>query len=565
LSKGYGRLKGRAVRKMNFLVAKLLSELTKTMLGPKGMDKMLIDPQGEVVITNDGKVMMDKIKAEHPVARLLTEIAEIQDVEVGDGTKTIIVLVGALLKEAEKLLDQKIHPITIIKGYEEASKKALETLETMAFKVSSDDDETLKKIAQTVMGGRFDEGSKIYLSDLIVRAAKQILNQESGTIDVDHIDFRKKAGGRIIDTKLIRGLVLYKERPHVNMPKRIDNAKIVLIVKPLELTRKTTDWVREYKIQTPNQLTAFKKEENKYLRDIAKKVKEAGADILFCQKQVSDSMMNFFAEESILALDLTGEEDMEKLALALGAKVISDINDIKESDLGWANLAEFRKVAEDEMLFLEGCHDPKALTVLIRGGLEHVLDEVERLLKDAAKTISVAIQGDGIIAGGGATELEMARAIRKYSRTVRGKEQLAVEVFSDALEAIPEALIKNAGLDPIDFLMKLRAEHDTGKANVGINVLNETVIDMKEVGIVEACEVKKHALKLAYEAAKTILRIDDMIAATRPELIEREEKWEEKERARIQQEKVRRLLEKEEELKEIDKGLIERMRHPETM
>jgi len=565
LAKGYSRDKGKSVRSRNILVAKLISEYAKTMLGPKGMDKMLIDVQGDVVVTNDGKVMMEKIEAKHPVARILKEVAEVQDAEVGDGTKTAIMLTGALLKEAEKLVDQKIHPTTIIKGYEAAIRKAFETLEKVAFKVSINDDEVLKKLVKTVMGGRLDENAKSHLSNLIVEAAKQIFEEKTGKVNVDHIDFRKKAGGSVMDSRLIRGLVIYKEKSHMGMPNRIDNAKIALVIKPLELTRKTTDWVREYAIKSPGQLTAFKTEEDEYLRNIAKKVEEVGANVLFCQKNVSDSMMNFFSEKEVLTLNLTGEEDIERLSEALGATIVTNVNDLKESDLGWASLVGFRKVAGDEMLFLEGCRDPKALTFLIRGGAKHVVDEVERVVKDAVKAVSMVVEGGRIVAGGGALELEMAKTIRKSSRKIGGKEQLAVEAFADAVEAIPEALIENAGLDPIDFLMRLRAEHADGKANAGLDVFNKTIVDMEKAGVIEAYNVKRHALKSAYEATKTILRIDDMIAVTRPEEIEKEERRKGKERERIQQEKVRKVLEKEEELKEIDKSLMERMRHPETM
>ena len=565
LPKGYTRQKGKSVRSRNILVAKLISEYAKTMLGPKGMDKMLVDIQGDVVVTNDGKVMMEKIEAKHPVARILKGVAEVQDVEVGDGTKTAIVLTGALLKEAERLVDQKIHPMTIIKGYEVAVKKAFKTLEKVAFKVSINDDEVLKKLVKTVMGGRLDENAKNHFSDLVVKAAKQIFEEKTCKVDVDHVDFRKKAGGSVMDSQLIRGLVIYKERPHMGMLKRIDNAKIVLVIKPLGLIRKTTDWVKEYTIKSPGQLTAFKAEEDTYLRDIAKKVEEVGANVLFCQKSVSDSMMNFFSEKEVLALNLTGEDDMERLSEALGATIVSDVNDLKESDLGWASLVEFRKVAGDEMLFLEGCREPKALTFLIRGGSKHVVDEVERIVKDAVKAVSVVVEGGMIVAGGGAPELEMAKMIRKSSRKIGGKEQLAVEAFADAVEAIPEALIGNAGLDPIDFLMRLRAEHADGKANAGIDVFNKTIVDMKEAGVIEAYNVKRHALKSAYEATKTILRIDDIIAVTRLEEIEKEERRKGKERERIQQEKARRVLEEEEELKEIDRRLLERMKHPETI
>lgn len=565
LSKGYGRLKGRAVRRRNFLVATLLSDYAKTMLGPKGMYKMLMDSQGEVIVTKDGKVMMEKIEAKHPVARMLKEAAKAQDVEVGDGTKTAIILTGAFLKEADKLLERKIHPTIIIDGYGKAVTKAFEALEKTVTGVSIDDDDLLRNIAETVIGGRFDEDSKEHLSNLVVKAIKQIFDQESGNVNVDHIDCRKKAGGSLRDSELIQGLIIYKERSHPNMPKRIENAKIALVTKALEISRKTTEVAREYVIEDPKQLTAFKEAEDTFMKEIARKIRGAGTDILFCRKRISDSMMAFFAEERVLAFELTGEDDMERLAEAVGAEVISDVNDIKESDLGWAGLAEFRKVAGDEMLFLEGCRDPKALTILIRGGNIHVVDEVERVVRDAAKTISVAIKGDGIVPGGGASELEMASAIRRSLRRIGGKEQLALEAFANAVESIPEALIKNAGLDPIDFLTALRTEHVRGKKAVGINVFDNSIMDMEEVGIVEPCEVKKHALKLAYEVAESILRIDDMIAVTRRGEIEREEERKVMARERIQQEKIRRALEEEEELKDIDRSLMERMKHPETM
>lgn len=566
LSKGYSRHK--EVRRTNIMIATVISEILKTMLGPKGMDKMLVTATGDVVITNDGKTTLDKINVTHPIAKILIDVAKTQDTIAGDGTKTVVMLAAELLKEAGKLLDQNIHPTVIIRGYNEATRKTLEILDSTAIRVSIEDEETLKKVARTIMEGRIVADLQNHFANLVVIAVKRVAEENMGKIvvDVDHVDFTKKSGGGINDSELIEGLVIYKGKPHPRMPEKIEDAKIALLECSLDpLTRKTTDWRKEYVIKKPEHLKGFIDKEKEFNRGIVEHVKRAGARVLFCRKRISESILNCFAAEGVLALELVGEKDMTRLGKATGGKIVSSVGDLTENDLGEAGLVELRKIAGDEMLFIDHCKDPKATTILIRGGIEHVIEELERVIKDSLKSVAVTVESGKVIAGSGAIEMEVAGKLRDFSRTFKGREQLAIEAFAVAMEVIPKTLAANAGLDPIDVLIELRTGHANGHTHLGVNAVERKVEDVMERGLVDAFKVKQHAIKAASEAAAIILRVDDFIEATKPKEIKREEKRKEKERKRIMDEKVRRVLEKEEELKEIDKRLIEKITHPETI
>ena len=565
LPKGYSRHEN--VRKTNIMVAAVISEIVKTMLGPKGMDKMLVTAPGDVFITNDGKTTLDKLNVTHPIAKILIEVAKTQDTIAGDGSKTAVILTGELLKEAEKLLNQKIHPAVIVKGYNEATKRTSEIADSIAINVSIKDEETLQKVSKTVMAGRTAEDLQSHLANLVVTAVKRIFEEKIGSVfvDVDHVNFIKKAGGSISDSQLVEGLIIYKGKPRPRMPERIEDAKIAFLECSLDpFTRKTTDWSKEYVIRRPEQLKGFVDKENEFYRGIVERVKLAGARVLFCRKRISESILDHFAEEGIVALDLVQEEDMMRLARATGGKIVSSVADLTGNDLGLAGLAEFRKVAGDEMLFMDRCRNPKATTLLIRGGTDHVIEELERVLKHSLKAVALTVEEGKILPGAGATEIEVARKLRDFSRTFEGKEQLAIEAFAAALEVVPKTLAANAGLDSIDVLTDLRAGHGDGCATLGIDAVEGKVEDVMKQGLMDAYKVKQHAIKAASETAAIILRIDDFIAVTKPEEIKAEERAKERERKRITEEKVRRVLGKKEELKEMDRRLIERMAHPEN-
>ena len=562
------RVRHEEARRTSIMVATVISEILKTMLGPKGMNKMLVTATGDVVITSEGKTTLEKLNVTHPIARILIDVAKTQYTIAGDGTKTVVILAAELLKEAGKLLDQNIHPTVIIRGYEEATRKTLEILERLSKPVSIEDDEVLKNVARMVMGSRISTDLQNRLADIVVIAAKRVAEENLGKIvvNVDNVDFTKKGGGSLNDSELINGLIIYKGRPHPRMPCKVENAKIALLNSSLEpFTRKSMDWRKEYLIKTPEQLKEFIDKEKEVNKRIVENVKRVGARVLFCRKRISESIISFFAEEGIMALDMTGEKDMARLEKATGAKIVSNINELNEKDLGEAGLVEFRKISGDEMLFIDHCKNPKATSILIRGGTEHTVEELERIIKASLKAVAVTIEYGKIIAGGGAIEMEVAGKLRDFSRIFKGREQLAIEAFASAMEAIPKTLATNAGLEPINVLVELRSRHAKGYTNLGVNTVKREVEDVVERGLVEAYKVKQHAFKAASETANAILRIDDFINVTRQKEREEEEKRLAMERKRIMDEKIRKLLEKEEELKQIDKSLTERMMHPETI
>ncbi len=568
LSKGYSQL--RDVRRNNIKVAVWLSESLKTMLGPKGMNKMLVDVLGKPIITNDGRETLDNMNATNPVAKLIIDIARTQDFVAGDGTKTSVILAGELLRKAEKLLNQKVHPFVILRGYDESYKKALKILDSLATGVTIEDEVTLKKIAKTVIGGRLDEDSKDHLANLIVTSTKKIAEEKSGKIVVDtiHLDIKKQEGGSVKDTEIVNGLILVKPRPHIKMPKKIEGAKIALVKLPLDPHQHRFDETRKIiTLSRPEDLHGIINAEIGHAKGIVERVKHAGANVLLCRKPISDLILSCFADAGILALSLVSEADLIRLEKATGAKIISSMNDLTEEDVGQAGLVEYRSSSFNELLFIDRCEDPRAVTLLVRGGTVQVVAEIERIIKDCIKAISVAIEAGKVVPGGGAVEMELARKLRDFSRTYKGKEQLAIEAFAEAVETIPKTLAANAGLNTIDVLVELRTGHADGNANLGVNGLERKVDDMVEKGCLDAFTVKQHAIKVSSEVARMILKIDDAIAATNLGVIKAEKKRKEDEIAFKTNEKVLEAGKTREEFKELvkfDKELDFIDKHPEV-
>jgi len=510
---------GRDAQRMNILAARVIAESVKTTLGPRGMDKMLVDSLGDVVVTNDGVTILKEMDVEHPAAKMMVEIAKTQDDEVGDGTTTAVVIGGELLKRAEELLDQDVHPTVVANGYRMAAEKAEEIIKDISIEVKKDDIKTLKKVAITAMTGKGAEKSKEYLADLVVKAVLAVAEEEDGKImvDTDNIKLEKKEGGGIEDTELVQGIVIDKERVHPGMPRKIENAKIALLNTSIEIEKTEID--AEIRITDPNQLKAFIDEEERMLKDMVMKIKESGANVLICQKGIDDLAQHYLAKEGIFAVRRAKKSDMEKLARATGAKIVTNIEDLSPDDLGYAGVVEEIKIGDDEMTFVRDCKDPKAVTILIRGGTEHIVDEVERALEDCLGVVPAALEDESIVPGGGAAEVEIAKRLRDYAKTVGGREQLAIEAFADSLEVIPRALSENAGLDPIDMIVELRAKHEQEKNGVrfGLDVIEGKVKDMFKDGVVEPARVKTQAISSASEVAVMILRIDDVIAASKLE------------------------------------------------
>ncbi|HDL16097.1 MAG TPA: thermosome subunit [Euryarchaeota archaeon] len=508
------RTSGRDAQRTNILAARIIAEAVKTTLGPRGMDKMLVDSIGDVVVTNDGVTILKEMDIEHPAAKMVVEIAKTQEDEVGDGTTTAVVIAGELLKRAEDLLEQDVHPTIIASGYRLAAEKAKEILTNIAKEISKDDEELLIKVATTSMTGKGAEKAKDYLSELIVKAVETIAEEENGKviIDVDNIKIEKKEGGGIENTELIQGVVIDKERVHPGMPTKVNNAKVALLNAPLEIEK--TEFDAEIRITEPSQLQAFINEEERMIKTMVEQIKESGATVLFCQKGIDDLAQHYLSKERILAVRRVKKSDIEKLSRATGATIVTNLEDISEKDLGYAGMVEEVKIGDDEMVFVRECKEPKAVTILVRGGTEHIVDEVERALEDCLGVVPAAMKDGKIVAGGGAPEIETAKELRDYAKSVGGREQLAIEAFADAMEVIPKALAENAGLDPIDTLVDLRSKHEEKGGEVyGLDVYSGKATDMFRNGIVEPLRVKTQAIDSASEVAVMILRIDDVIAA----------------------------------------------------
>jgi len=517
LPEGTLRSKGKTAQENNIAAAKAVADAVRTTLGPKGMDKMLVDSIGDIVITNDGVTILDEMEIEHPAAKMMVEVAKTQNEEVGDGTTTAVVIGGELLKKAGELLEQEIHPTVILKGYNLARDKALEILDKISKPIDIKDYETLKKIALTSMSGKSGYAYGERLAELVVDAVRQVAEKRDGKlfVNTDNIKREKKHGGSSQDTELIKGIVIDKEVVHPSMPKQVRNAKIALLDAALEIKEPETD--AQIHITDPTKLHAFVEQEEKMLKKMVDKVAESGATVLFCQKGIDDVAQHYLAKKGILAARRVKKSDMEKLAKATGGRIVTNINDLTKKDLGYAKLVEEQKIGDEEMIFVRDCKNPKSVTILIRGGTEHVVDEVDRAIEDAVGAVASAIEVGKIVAGGGAPEAEVARELRKYAEGFSGREQLAVNAFADAIEVIPRSLAENGGLDPIDTLVNLRAAHDKKKKVFGVNPYTGEIIDMFEEGVVEPLKVKTQAIKSATEAAEMILRIDDVISASKLE------------------------------------------------
>ncbi len=513
LPEGTQRSQGRNAQKNNIMAAKMVAETVRTTLGPKGMDKMLVDSLGDVVVTNDGVTILEEMTIEHPSAKMIVEVAKTQENEVGDGTTTAVVLAGEFLKKAEDLLEQDIHPTVIARGYRMGAEKAQEVLNALAEPITDKDTDLLKKIAGTAMTGKGAESAKDILAGLAVRAVLQVMDKEGGriSINLDDIKIEKKVGASYNESELINGIVIDKERVHSAMPKITRNAKIALLDSALEI--KNTEIDAKIQITDPTQLQGFLRQEETMLRDMVEKVAKSGANVLLCQKGIDDLAQHFLAKKGIMAVRRVKKSDMEKLARATGGSVVTNLDDLSASDLGKAGIVEETKVGDEEMTYIRDCKNPKSVTLLVRGGTEHVVDEIKRAVEDAVGDLASAIKGGKVLAGAGAPEMELAKEIRKYSESLSGREQLAVKAFADSMEIIPRTLAENAGLDPIDVLADLKAAHDKGKKWAGINVFTGKTMDAWKNGVIEPLKIKTQAVSSASEVAVMILRIDDVIAS----------------------------------------------------
>ncbi len=514
LKEGTKREKGKGAQFNNISAARAIADAVRSTLGPRGMDKMLVDSMGDVVITNDGVTILKEIDVEHPAAKMLVEVAKTQDEECGDGTTTAVILAGELLKKAEALIEQNVHPTVISGGYRLAANKARELLEDVAITVSPNDKDTLMDIARTAMISKSVSASRDLLSVVAVGAVTAVAEKKgdgSWTVDDDNIQIVKKQGGSMDDTQMIAGIIVDKEAVHPAMPKKVEKAKIALVDSALEV--KKTEIDAKIEITDPSQLHAFLEEEEKMLKKMVDIVKASGANVLFCQKGIDDLAQHYLSKEKIYAVRRVKKSDMEKLAKATGANLVTKLDDLKADDLGTANLVEEKKIADDRMTFVTGCKNPKAVSVLIRGGTEHVVDEIDRSLNDAISVVSVAFEDGKLVTGGGSTAIELAQKLRDYAASVGGREQIAIDAFASALEVVPTALSENAGLDPIDVLIELRQAHKQGKKYAGINVFTGKVVDMRREKVLEPIRVGRQAISSATDAAVMILRIDDVIAS----------------------------------------------------
>jgi thermosome len=513
MKEGSNRSRGQEAQHTNISAAKLIAEIVKSSLGPKGMDKMLVDSFGDVTITSDGRTILDEMDIQHPAAKMMLEVAKTQDNEAGDGTTTAVIVSGELLNKAEELIEKGVHPTIVIDGYKKAAEKALETLEKIAIPTGTELEIYAKKAAMTSMASKLVAEHREYLAELAVKAVVAVAEKEGNKykVDLDDIKVEKKPGESTRETRLIQGIVLDKEVSHSGMPKRVEKAKIALLDAPLEIEK--TEFDAKINIESPDQIEAFLKQEEEMMHQMVDKLVSVGANVVLCQKGVDDMVQHFMARKGMLAVRRNKKSDMEKLAKATGGKIVTNLEAMTASYLGYAELVEERKIGDDKMTFIEGCKHPKAVTVLIRGATERVVDESERSFHDALCVVRDLFEEPKIVAGGGAPELEISRTLRKYAESMPGREQLAVKNYAEALEVIPVTLAENAGLDPIDILSELRSRHEKGEIWAGIEVHDGKVKDMKAANVFEPLSVKKQIIKSATEAASMILKIDDVIAS----------------------------------------------------
>ncbi len=511
LPEGYSRTLGKDAQRNNILAAKIVAETVRTTLGPKGMDKMLVDSMGDIIVTNDGVTILREMQIEHPAAKMLVEVAKTQEEEVGDGTTTAVVLAGEFLKSAESLIEKNIHPTIISKGYSLAAEKSQEILLNIAEDIGTKDADVLKKIAMTAMTGKGAESSKELLSDLTVKAIMQVA-EESGEVSVKDIKIEKKVGSGIEDSELIRGIVIEKERVNSSMPKKVKDAKILLLDTAIEV--KSTETDSKIQITSPDQMDAFLKQEETMIKRLTDKIIESGATVVFCQKGIDDLAQFYLARAGIYATRRVKKSDMEMLARATNTKIINNVETVTSEELGFSGLVEEVKVGDEEMTYVKECKNPKSVTLLVRGGTEHVVAEVERAIDDAIGDVVSAIKVGKAVGGAGSPEIELSKQLRDFANTLSGREQLAVLAFADSLEIIPRTLAENAGLDPIDVITNLKASHDKGEKFSGINVFSGDTIDSWKEGVIEPLKIKTQAVKSASEVAELILRIDDVIASS---------------------------------------------------
>jgi len=510
LPEGSQRTVGREAQRNNIMAAKAVAETVRTTLGPKGMDKMIVDSLGDVTITNDGVTILEEMNIEHPSAKMIVEVAKTQEDEIGDGTTTAVVLAGELLKNAEELLDQDVHPAVISRGYRLAETKAQEVLNQIGEKITPNDENVLKQIAQTAMTGKGAEYSKDTLAILAVKAVKMV--QENNHIDKDNIKIEKRTGGSVDDSELIKGIVIDKERLSPGMPRVVNNAKIALIDREIEI--KKTEIDAKIEIKTPDQMQGFLDQEEKMLQDMVKQITDTGANVVLCQKGIDDVAIHFLAKKQVYAVRRVSESDMKKIAKATGANIVNNLKDLSKNDLGFAGTVEERKVGDDEFTYIMDCKNPKAVTLLIRGGTEHVTNEIERAVTDAVGDVAAALKTGMVVAGAGAPEIELSMALKKYANSLSGREQLAVEAFANAMEVIPRTLVENAGLDPIDTMTDLKAAHTKKQKWAGIDVFTGKVMDAWKQGVIEPLKIKTQAVSSAAEVAVMVLRIDDVIQSS---------------------------------------------------
>jgi thermosome len=514
LKEGASRTRGRDAQRNNILAAKIVTETIRTTLGPQGMDKMLVAGMGDVVITNDGATIMKELDVQHPAAKMLVEVAKSQDNEVGDGTTTAVVLAGELLTKAEKLLDQEVHPTVIVEGYKKASEKALEILQSLAIDIQPDDEKMLMLVATTSMGTKATAESSAHFASLATKAVTQIAEEKDGktVADIDRIKVVKKKGESLEQSELVRGIVVDKEISHPQMPKSVKGAKIALLNAKLEIEK--TEFDAKININSPDQMKMFLDEEETMLRDMTDKVSKSGANVIFCEKGIDDMALHFLAKKNIVAVKNISSGDMEKLAKATGGTILASTKDLAADTLGEAKLVEEVKIGDDKLVYVRECKDPRAVTVVIRGGSEHVVDEAERSFHDAICVVRNAVEDRKIVAGGGSPEAETAKQLRDYAMKVGGREQLAIEAYAEALETIPLTIAENAGLDPIDIMVELRSKHAEPENKwFGVQVRNGKIADMYAHNVIEPLRVKQQVIKSATEAASMLLRIDDVVSS----------------------------------------------------
>ena len=516
LKSGSKQDKGREAQKNNFAAAKLIAEVVRSSVGPRGMDKMLVDSLGDVTITNDGATILKEIDVQHPAAKMMVEISKATDNEVGDGTTSVVIIAGALIEKAEELIDKDVHPTVIVDGYRKSAAKAIEVLNSIATKVHGNEKQELIRVAKTSMQTKLVSRQADLLADIVVRAAMQVAEKSTDSgykVDIDNVKVEKKAGGSIHDTTLIQGIVLDKEVVHTAMPKKIEEAKIALINSALEIEK--TEFDAKINISSPDQMQKFLDEETRMLKSMVDKITRSGANVVICQKGIDDTAQHYLAKAGILTVRRAKESDMTSLSKATGARLVTNLDDLTSKDLGYAKLVQERKVETDKWVFIEGCKNPKAVTILIRGGSQRVVDEAERSVHDALMVSKDVLERPVILAGGGAPEAFAAAKVREWAHTLSGREQLAAEKFAEALEVIPLSLAENAGMDLIDTLTEIRAKQSKGSYSIGIDARNGKVADMSKLDIVEPLVVKEQIIKSATEAACMILRIDDVIASSK--------------------------------------------------